>query len=388
MNSRNQSKRKILFLSWRDIKHPKKGGAEVYTHEVLKRLVERGMEIEHYSVLFDDGVREEFIDGVRYIRSGNNATVIIHAMAHYFRHQSEIALVVDQCNTHRFFTSWWIPHSKRVFFIHQLTREIWQQMYPGTKGQVGNVMETLMLKMNRHDNTITVSESTRCDLLSVGFDPKRVVIAPEGLVFEPWSPEDFCEKEGNTLLYAGRINPYKGVEVCIQALAKLRAEGRNTRLWVVGKGDPEYINNRLKPLIESLGLNYSEGMGDPRTHDVHFFGFVSSYDLKNLMSRSKALLFASQREGWGLTVSESAIVGTPSVVWPSQGLIDAVHFGRAGYLCAKKDVDSMVEQIGRIFDDPDEYQKIRMDAYEFACTLSFNRSADVFESCLKQLLPN
>lgn len=378
---------KILFLSWRDIKHPKKGGAEVYTHEVLKRLVERGMNVEHYSILFDDGVREEYIDGVRYLRSGNNLTVIAHAMAYYYRHQSEIALVVDQCNTHRFFSSLWIPHSKRVFFIHQLTREIWQQMFPGVKGQVGNFMETVMLKMNRNDNTITVSESTKCDLIQVGFDPDRVIIAPEGLVFEPWLPEDFAVKEGDTLLYAGRINPYKGVEVCIQTLAKLRAEGRTTRLWVVGKGDPEYINGRLKPLIEEVGLTYSEGMGDPRTHDVHFFGFVSSYDLKNLMSRAKALLFASQREGWGLTVSESAIVGTPSVVWPSQGLIDAVHFGRAGYLCANKDVESMVEQVGRIFDEPEEYEKIRMDAYNFACTLSFNRSADVFESCLKQLLP-
>ena len=133
MNTYDHPK-KILFLSWRDIKHPKKGGAEVYTHEVLKRLVERGMKVEHYSVLFDDGVREEYIDGVRYMRSGNNLTVIVHAMAHYYRHQSKIALVVDQCNTHRFFSSMWIPHSKRVFFIHQLTREIWQQMSCGGAG--------------------------------------------------------------------------------------------------------------------------------------------------------------------------------------------------------------------------------------------------------------
>ena len=137
----------------------------------------------------------------------------------------------------------WIPHSKQHFFIHQLTREIWQQMFPGVKGQVGNFMETVMLKMNRNDNTITVSESTKCDLIQVGFDPDRVVIAPEGLVFEPWLPEEFAEKEGDTLLYAGRINPYKGVEVCIQALAKLRAEGRTTRLWVVGKGDPSTSMN-------------------------------------------------------------------------------------------------------------------------------------------------
>ena len=79
-------------------------------------------------------------------------------MAHYYRNKSQIGLVIDQCNTHRFFSSLWIPHNKRVFFIHQLTREIWQQIFPGVKGQVGNFMETVMLKMNRNDNTITVSE--------------------------------------------------------------------------------------------------------------------------------------------------------------------------------------------------------------------------------------
>ena len=126
------------------------------------------------------------------------ATVIVHAMGHYYRNQRDIALVVDQCNTHRFFSSLWIPHNKRMFFIHQLTREIWQQMYPGMKGHIGNFLETVMLKMNRNDNTITVSESTRCDLLQMGFDPDRVVIAPEGLVFEPWLPEEFAEKEGDT----------------------------------------------------------------------------------------------------------------------------------------------------------------------------------------------
>ena len=384
MNNTSKNHQRILFLSWRDIKHPKSGGAETYTHEVLKRLVDRGMVIEHFSVLFDDGVRYEEIDGVQYRRSGSNLTVIPKAMAYYYQNQSEIDLVVDQCNTHRFFSSLWIPHHKRVFFIHQLTREIWHQMYPGKRGYLGNWAETFLLKLNSRDNTITVSESTKCDLLNVGFKADRVNIAPEGLFFEPWTPEQFCEKEGDTLLYAGRINPYKGVEVCIRSLAAIKKSGKRTRLWVVGKGDSTYVDGRLKPLIEELGLTHSSGMGDPRTKDVHFFGFVSDYDLKNLMSRSKALLFASQREGWGLTVSESAVVGTPSVVWPSQGLIDAVNFGQAGYLCTAKTVDAMSEQIHRVFDDAEEYQQMRMDAYEFACTLSFNRSADVFESCLKK----
>ena len=40
----------------------------------------------------------------------------------------------------------------------------------------------------------------------VGHLIQRVVIAPEGLVFEPWLPEDFAEKEGDTLLWQDLIN--------------------------------------------------------------------------------------------------------------------------------------------------------------------------------------
>ncbi len=37
----------LLFLSWRDIKHPKAGGAEVFTHEMLRRVSD-DYEITHF----------------------------------------------------------------------------------------------------------------------------------------------------------------------------------------------------------------------------------------------------------------------------------------------------------------------------------------------------
>lgn len=36
---------RILWLNWKDIRHPEAGGAEVYTHEIAKRLVEKGYEV-------------------------------------------------------------------------------------------------------------------------------------------------------------------------------------------------------------------------------------------------------------------------------------------------------------------------------------------------------
>ena len=378
------SRKTILFLSWRDIKNPKSGGAEVYTHEVLRRLVQKGHQIVHISPIFAKGQKEERIDGVLYLRRGSNISVIAQAMKYYLSHRKEISLVIDQCNTHRFFTPLWLPHSKRAFFIHQMTREIWFEMMAPHKALCGVLFEAFALKLNSKDRTITVSQSTRNDLLEAGFRAENLVIAPEGLIFTPWNKENFLEKDAYTFLYAGRINQYKGVETAIRTIAHLRKEGYPCRLRIVGRGEKEYINTVLKPLIQELRLHYSEGGDDPQTSNIHFFGFVSDDELKNLMSRSLALLFASSREGWGLTVSESAIFGTPSIVWPSAGLVDAVNFGQAGYLCKYRTVESMVEQAKRILDNPEEYQEKRMEAYRFACTLNFDRSAEVFDQCISK----
>ena len=119
MNKEN--KLTILALSWRDIKAPKSGGAEVHTHEMLSRADKSKYEIIHFSPRIGDAPKKEIIDGVTYLRSGNIITVIFEAMKYYKRHRNQIDFVIDQCNTHRFFTPFWVEPDKRIFYIHQLT---------------------------------------------------------------------------------------------------------------------------------------------------------------------------------------------------------------------------------------------------------------------------
>ena len=115
----------VLALSWRDIKAPKAGGAEIHTHEMLSRADHKKIRIIHFSPLFDSASPDETIDGVRYLRQGNIFSVISAAHAFYRANRDRIDFVIDQCNTHRFFTPFWVPQEKRIFYIHQLTREIW-----------------------------------------------------------------------------------------------------------------------------------------------------------------------------------------------------------------------------------------------------------------------
>ena len=77
----------FLFLSWRDIKNPKRGGAEVYTHELIKRLVLKGHRVVHFSPKAGKLGRREILDGVLYLRRGNVISVIFHAAFFYLSHR-------------------------------------------------------------------------------------------------------------------------------------------------------------------------------------------------------------------------------------------------------------------------------------------------------------
>ena len=65
----------ILIYNWRDIRNPAAGGAEVFTHEIARRWVERGNEVTMFTSAFAGCRKEEVVDGVRIIRDGGKYSV-------------------------------------------------------------------------------------------------------------------------------------------------------------------------------------------------------------------------------------------------------------------------------------------------------------------------
>ncbi len=375
----------ILLLSWRDIRSPKSGGAEIFTHEMLKRSQQSRYRFIHFAPQFEGLPAEEEIDGVTYIRQGNIYSVIGHAIRYYRQHRNEIDYVVNQSNTHQFFTSFWVEPAKRIFFIHQLTREIWYENASFPLNHIGHALEPWMLKLAQKDQTITVSPSTRYDLLQLGFDAKRVHLLPEGIEFEHWQPEQFLPKEAQpTFMYVGRFVKYKGIDLVFQAFGELKKKFPQAKLWIAGRTNQEYVQCALLPIMNQYGLTYGE-LDDPEV-DVIFYGFVSEERKLELMSRAQALVFPSLREGWGLTVTEAAAVGTPSIVSNSPGLVDATDFGKAGYLCFHGDVKGLSEQMERAAMGGEDYAGMRKRAYEYALKFHFNHTGAAFDTFVDHLV--
>lgn len=369
----------ILSLSWRDIKSPTAGGAEVHTHEMLKRMDSNKYRIIHLSALYDGLKNEENIDGVNYIRKGNVFSVILYAWLFYVKNRSCIDYVIDQCNTHRFFTPLWVKNEKRIFYIHQLTREIWDINLKFPFNIIGKRTENFLLRLNNKDYAIIVSESTKNDLVDVGFNINKLFIVPNGISFEPWTENEFLEKEKNpTFIYAGRYAKYKGIDVAIEAFGKFKNHYPNTKLWILGKRNEEYIEKNLMPICQKYGLTWGTEEDDS---DIISWGFVSEEKKLELLSRSKALLFPSIREGWGIPITEAANVGTPSIVFDSPGIRDAVNFGQAGYLCKANTSEGLYEQLVACVQEEEQYTLKRKQAYEFSKTFVWEntgKKADEF----------
>lgn len=381
--NKNIEKKQILFLSWRDIKAPKKGGAEVYTHEMLKGCTNLDYDIVHISPEYEGCKTDEIIDGIRYLRMGSIWSVIGKSRKYYKLNREKIEFVIDQCNTHRFFTPFWVEKEKRIFFIHQFTREIWFRHTKFPFNHIGFRMENWMTKLYKKNITMTVSNSTKNDLLDLGFQKEKIYILPEGIDFIPWNWEQFEAKNiPEAFLYVGRFAKYKGINDALEAFGQLKKTYPNIKMWIVGKKKEEYINSELIPIMNKYSLTYDD---DLKERDVTFFGFVSDEMKLKLMSSAKAHVFPSLREGWGLTVTEAAAVGTPSIVYNSPGLRDAVNGGMAGYMTNENSVDDLLKNMEKILEDDKYYNEIRLSAYEFSEQFNWSNTAIAFENMIDQI---
>jgi len=114
---------RILWFSWRDIKNPEAGGAEVFTHEVTRRLVKRGHSVMLFAAKFPSGPDQENIDGINIVRHGGKYSVYSKAKNYYRNNKAHFDIVIDEMNTKPFLTPKFVKEIPILGLIHQVPRE-------------------------------------------------------------------------------------------------------------------------------------------------------------------------------------------------------------------------------------------------------------------------
>lgn len=112
----------ILIYNWRDIKNPDAGGAEVFTHEILRRIAEKGHNITWFTSSFPGCKKEEVVDRIKIIRNGGKYTVYLKAREYYKKYfKGNFDVIIDEINTVPFFTPEFVNNGeKKVALIHSL----------------------------------------------------------------------------------------------------------------------------------------------------------------------------------------------------------------------------------------------------------------------------
>lgn len=150
------------------------------------------------------------------------------------------------------------------------------------------------------------------------------------------------------VLFAGRLESYKGVHILLESLRYLPS---TTRVKIVGVGPDE---DRLKSMIG-------------KDHRVEFLGFIPGNELWKLMGQATVVVVPSiWNEPYGLVALEAMCQGTPIIVSKSGGLPEIVGNSQSGIVVPPSDPRALARAIEQILDNPERAKAMGKAAYERA----------------------
>lgn len=141
------------------------------------------------------------------------------------------------------------------------------------------------------------------------------------------------------LVFGGRLEWEKGVDICIEALARVRQHHLDARLVLAGAGSQE-IN--LRRLAQRLQID----------HVVQFAGRMEQNDLAALFGAADVALVPSSYEPFGIVALEAGAAGTPVIAGDSGGLREVIEHDVTGLLVPPRDTIDLTAAILRVLDEP------------------------------------
>ncbi|MCP4544714.1 MAG: glycosyltransferase family 1 protein [Chloroflexi bacterium] len=222
-------------------------------------------------------------------------------------------------------------------------------------------------------------------------DPDRIHIISPGVDVDRFHPipSAYAKEhigicpDRRTILFVGRIEPLKGIDNLIRAIALVVDKRPHLRGWlcvpIIG-GDPDRIRQddemmRLQELREELGI------GDV----VTFLGAQDQDQLQYCYAAAEVVVMPSDYESFGMVALEAMACGTPVIASDVGGLSYLVRNGRTGYRVPARDPKALAGKITRLLGDEGLRRRIGQRAACWAESYSWPRIADRIENLYDQI---
>ncbi len=174
---------------------------------------------------------------------------------------------------------------------------------------------------------VATAESEKGNILKLGYNPNVCVIA-NGIDVDAVKMK-MSWKRTRRIVFLSRVHVKKGIEMLIEAVAKLGNELKTYEVIVAGEGEAGYVE-ALKDKVAAAG------MGDM----VRFVGGVYGEDKWNLLRSADVLVLPTFSENFGIVVAEALACGTPVITTKGAPWGDLEEWGCGWWI--ERSVDCLV----------------------------------------------
>jgi len=268
----------------------------------------------------------------------------------------------------------WFPYA---FLLHRKYPMV--KAMPARSSMIANTLAALIQYVNNSllakfaDKVIVHSAKVKgCRLISKLPDYK-VEIVPHGeFAFFAQSGE-VVEKGGRTILFFGRIVPYKGIEYLIQAGKIIEKQIADVSITIAGEGD---WTNYEKQIV-----------GD--NHFIVHNRFIPDNEVAQLFQKASLVVLPYTYGSQTGVVSIAATFKKPAIVTDVGNFAEIVEHGRTGLVIPPRDANALAEAIIKLLADDKLRQQMGNNAYNlvkerFSWDGIAKRTLEVYEKAIKR----
>jgi len=321
------------------------GGMNLYVRQLSKELGQGGIKLDVFTHWYDPDLPQEveFGENVRvvHLKAGESRPMKDELYQHLpeftsnlCRFQTENGLSYDLLHSHywlsgrvaAFLSEWWgIPYVATFHTLGQVKN----------RARVGEQETELRITTERRviaraDRIIATTTHEKNQMVRFySAQPDKIAVIPCGVdlaLFRPMDRDEAREKLGlsdkKIILFVGRIEPLKGIDLLLNAVAPLE-DKNDLRVLIIG-GDPGEAEEtaRLGQLAANLGIG----------EKVAFLGAVEHERLPLFYSAANVCVVPSYYESFSLVALEALACGTPVIAARVGGLPSIIRDGETGYL--------------------------------------------------------